>query len=59
MMVSGGVYMGMERRLTDRFKVNIRARGEGSRGYVRSGADLYQLERQARLDAPGPPAPRS
>jgi choline-sulfatase len=33
--------------------------GEGSRGYVRSGADLYQLQRQARLDAPGPPAPPS
>ena len=33
--------------------------GEASRGYVRGGADLYQLQREARLDAPGPPAPRS
>ena len=33
--------------------------GEGPRGYVRGGADLYELERQARLDAPGPSAPRS
>src|SRR5918998_533126 len=30
-MVAGGVYMGMERRLAERFKVNIRARWEGSR----------------------------
>ena len=30
-MVTGGVYMGMERRLTERFKVNIRALWEGSR----------------------------
>lgn len=30
-MVSGGVYMGMERRLNERFKVNIRARWEGPR----------------------------
>jgi choline-sulfatase len=33
--------------------------GEASRGYVRGGADLYELQRQARLDAPGPSAPRS
>jgi choline-sulfatase len=31
--------------------------GDGARGYVRSGADLYELQRQARLDAPGPTAP--
>jgi hypothetical protein len=30
-MVAGGLYMGMERRLTERFKVNISARWEGSR----------------------------
>jgi len=32
---------------------------EASRTYVRAGADLYQLQRQARLDAPRPPGPRS
>jgi choline-sulfatase len=30
---------------------------QGSRGYVRGGADLYKLQRRARLDAPGPPDP--
>lgn len=30
-MSTGGVYIGMERRLTERFKVNIRARWEGPR----------------------------
>jgi choline-sulfatase len=30
-----------------------------SRGYVRGGADLYELQRQARLDAPGATHPRS
>src|SRR5215212_6154878 len=30
-MISGGVYMGMERRLTERYKVHIRVRWEGSR----------------------------
>jgi len=33
--------------------------GEASRSYVPGGADLYQLQREARLDAPGPPGPRS
>jgi choline-sulfatase len=33
--------------------------GEGSRKYVRGGADLYELQRRARLDAPGPPGGRS
>jgi choline-sulfatase len=32
---------------------------EGSRKYVRGGADLYELQRRARLDAPGPPGGRS
>jgi choline-sulfatase len=32
---------------------------EGSRGYVRGGADLYELQRQARLDSPRPPTPQS
>jgi choline-sulfatase len=32
---------------------------EGSREYVRGGADLYELQRRARLDAPGPPGGRS
>jgi choline-sulfatase len=32
---------------------------EASRRYVRGGADLYELQRKARLDAPGRPAPRS
>jgi len=32
---------------------------EASRGYVRGGADLYELQRQARLDVPGPPTRRS
>jgi choline-sulfatase len=32
---------------------------ETSRSYVRGGADLYELQRKARLDAPGPPHPRS
>ena len=31
LMISGGVYTGMERRLVQRFKVNIRARWEASR----------------------------
>jgi choline-sulfatase len=30
-----------------------------SPGYVGGGADLYELQRQARLDAPGTPDPRS
>jgi hypothetical protein len=30
-MIAGGVYMGMERRLAERIKVNIRARWEGAR----------------------------
>ena len=30
-MTAGGVYMGMERRLAERIKVNIRARWEGPR----------------------------
>jgi len=30
-----------------------------SPGYIRGGADLYDLQRRARLDAPGPSAPRS
>lgn len=30
-MLTGEVYMGMERRLAERYKVNIRARWEGSR----------------------------
>jgi len=30
-MVAGGAYMGMERRLTERIKVDIRVRWEGSR----------------------------
>jgi PilZ domain len=30
-MISGGIYMGMERRLNERYKVNIRARWEGPR----------------------------
>src|SRR5215212_3272871 len=30
-MISGGVYMGMERRLTERYAVHIRARWEGPR----------------------------
>jgi hypothetical protein len=30
-MISGGMYMGMERRLSERVKVNIRARWEGPR----------------------------
>jgi choline-sulfatase len=33
-------------------------RAQGSREYVRGGADLYELQRRARLDAPGPPDPR-
>jgi choline-sulfatase len=33
--------------------------GEGSRKYVRGGGDLYELQRRARLDAPGPPGGRS
>jgi choline-sulfatase len=33
--------------------------GEGSRKYVRGGADLYELQRRARLDAPGPPGGRT
>jgi choline-sulfatase len=32
---------------------------EASRRYVRAGADLYELQRKARLDAPGRSAPRS
>jgi choline-sulfatase len=32
---------------------------EASRQYVRGGADLYELQRRARLDAPGPPGGRS
>jgi choline-sulfatase len=32
--------------------------GEASRAYVRGGADLYELQRKARLDAPGGPAAR-
>jgi choline-sulfatase len=32
---------------------------ERSRRYVRGGADLYELQRRARLDAPGPPGGRS
>jgi choline-sulfatase len=32
---------------------------ERSRSYVRGGADLYELQRKARLDAPGPPTPPS
>jgi hypothetical protein len=31
MMVLGGMYIGMERRLTERIKVNISARWEGAR----------------------------
>ncbi|MFL6336501.1 MAG: PilZ domain-containing protein [Pyrinomonadaceae bacterium] len=31
MMIPGGLYMGMERRLAERYKVNIRARWEGPR----------------------------
>jgi hypothetical protein len=31
LMISGGVYMGMERRLAERYKVSIRVRWEGSR----------------------------
>jgi choline-sulfatase len=34
-------------------------RAGASREYVRGGADLYELQRQARLDAPGAPTPRS
>ena len=30
-----------------------------STGYVHGGADLYELQRRARLDAPGPADPRS
>jgi choline-sulfatase len=30
-----------------------------SSGYIRGGADLYELQRRARLDAPGPSDPRS
>jgi choline-sulfatase len=30
-----------------------------SKGYVHAGADLYELQRRARLDAPGPADPRS
>jgi choline-sulfatase len=33
--------------------------GEASPSYVRGGGDLYKLQREARLDAPGPPAPPS
>ena len=34
-------------------------RAGASREYVRSGADLYELQRRARLDAPDAPTPRS
>jgi choline-sulfatase len=34
-------------------------RAGASREYVRGGADLYELQRRARLDAPGTPSPRS
>jgi choline-sulfatase len=30
---------------------------EASHSYIRGGADLYELQRQARLDAPGPSSP--
>jgi choline-sulfatase len=32
---------------------------DASPGYVRGGADLYEVQRKARLDAPGRTAPRS
>jgi choline-sulfatase len=34
-------------------------RAGASREYVRGGADLYELQRRARLDAPDAPTPRS
>jgi choline-sulfatase len=55
-----------ERRLVMRGLGEGRARswafepgGEASRTYVRGGTDLYELQRQARLDAPGASAPPS
>ena len=34
-------------------------RAGASREYVRGGADLYEVQRRARLDVPGAPTPRS